>query len=639
MITNLYIKNFRSIKSLNIKNINNSLAFIGENSSGKSAILSALLIALGEKVVTTTDFRISKTRVREAEISIGIGLECDLYMIDRILKNFTVQDKHPNWFNKITNDIDKTGKRSTNSLAYKRDFRKKFKDLLNIPPTSRSIYFKITIDDINLKKEINIVNSTFNKIISNINISINELEEIFYVSIPPYAYLSDERNFNLEKLGEKNSTTNKLFNLLLQSIDKPLEFNSDIEKTPISDLSISQINYYLEKKVHQHTKQLMKQINERFKTYYKEDIHVDWMFTNKLYESLNIQTNFHLGEKDEIEFQSVGSGTRGLYKMVLLDTLLENQKYEDEPVLFLLEEPELYLYPKLEKQISKFITNLSQKNQVMLTTHSHMTVSNLNSGSLYKVERIKENINQIPITKINKINSSYEVMAMLGYDITYLIDKEFLFFVEGNDDEKAYSSLIKKIFPNLETKFIVMTSVSHLQAALNFNFLDLIKSRTKSIYLIDSDGTESVDRKEKAIKNIKNYEKNLEKIDFEKNIILTEYCMLECYTFEYKYLLNDLTEEDYQNRVHSFICNNKDNINRLLEQRCKNKQFLVTADKTKINEEFEIIRKYGFNKQLIRELNKIIGGSGFKKLSDLKESELRDTCKILIDKIKEIIES
>ena len=639
MITNLYIKNFRSIKSLNIKNINNSLAFIGENSSGKSAILSALLIALGEKVVTTTDFRISKTRVREAEISIGIGLECDLYMIDRILKNFTVQDKHPNWFNKITNDIDKTGKRSTNSLAYKRDFRKKFKDLLNIPPTSRSIYFKITIDDINLKKEINIVNSTFNKIISNINISINELEEIFYVSIPPYAYLSDERNFNLEKLGEKNSTTNKLFNLLLQSIDKPLEFNSDIEKTPISDLSISQINYYLEKKVHQHTKQLMKQINERFKTYYKEDIHVDWMFTNKLYESLNIQTNFHLGEKDEIEFQSVGSGTRGLYKMVLLDTLLENQKYEDEPVLFLLEEPELYLYPKLEKQISKFITNLSQKNQVMITTHSHMTVSNLNSGSLYKVERIKENINQIPITKINKINSSYEVMAMLGYDITYLIDKEFLFFVEGNDDEKAYSSLIKKIFPNLETKFIVMTSVSHLQAALNFNFLDLIKSRTKSIYLIDSDGTESVDRKEKAIKNIKNYEKNLEKIDFEKNIILTEYCMLECYTFEYKYLLNDLTEEDYQNRVHSFICNNKDNINRLLEQRCKNKQFLVTADKTKINEEFEIIRKYGFNKQLIRELNKIIGGSGFKKLSDLKESELRDTCKILIDKIKEIIES
>lgn len=639
MITNLFIKNFRSIKSLNIKNIGHSLAFIGENSSGKSAILSALLIALGEKVVTTTDFRISKTRVREAEISIGIGLECDLYMIDRILKNFTVQDKQPNWFDKITNDIDKKGKRSTNSLAYKRDFRKKFKDLLNIPPTSRSIYFKITIDDINLRKEINIVNSTFNKIISNINISINELEEIFYVSIPPYAYLSDERNFNLEKLGEKNSTTNKLFNLLLQSIDKPLEFNSDIEKTPISDLSISQINYYLEKKVHQHTKQLMKQINERFKTYYKEDIHVDWMFTNKLYESLNIQTNFHLGEKDEIEFQSVGSGTRGLYKMVLLDTLLENQKYEDEPVLFLLEEPELYLYPKLEKQISKFITNLSQKNQVMITTHSHMTVSNLNSGSLYKVERIKENINQIPITKINKINSSYEVMAMLGYDITYLIDKEFLFFVEGNDDEKAYSSLIKKIFPNLETKFIVMTSVSHLQAALNFNFLDLIKSRTKSIYLIDSDGTESVDRKEKAIKNIKNYEKNLEEIDFEKNIILTEYCMLECYTFEYKYLLNKLTEKEYQNKVHSFICNNKDNINHLLQQRCKNKQFLVTADKTKINEEFEIIRKYGFNKQLIRELNKIIGGSGFKKLSDLKEDELRDTCKVLIDKVKEIIES
>ena len=47
MITNLYIKNFRSIKSLNIKNIGHSLACIGENSAGKSAILSALLISLG----------------------------------------------------------------------------------------------------------------------------------------------------------------------------------------------------------------------------------------------------------------------------------------------------------------------------------------------------------------------------------------------------------------------------------------------------------------------------------------------------------------------------------------------------------------------------------------------------------------
>ena len=55
-----------------------------------------------------------------------------------------------------------------------------------------------------------------------------------------------------------------------------------------------------------------------------------------------------------------------MYKIVLLQILLEMQKEESEPALFLLEEPELYLYPKLEKQMSKFICDIAKRKSSFL---------------------------------------------------------------------------------------------------------------------------------------------------------------------------------------------------------------------------------------------------------------------------------
>ena len=50
MINKLLIKNYRSIRKIEINNISNSLGLIGENSSGKSSILSAVLAFLGDQL-------------------------------------------------------------------------------------------------------------------------------------------------------------------------------------------------------------------------------------------------------------------------------------------------------------------------------------------------------------------------------------------------------------------------------------------------------------------------------------------------------------------------------------------------------------------------------------------------------------
>ena len=84
MINKILIKNYRSIKRIEINNVCNSLGLIGENSSGKSSILSAVLTFLGESAVKDSDFRFDKDGNREEEIVIGIGLDFDDLAIKRI---------------------------------------------------------------------------------------------------------------------------------------------------------------------------------------------------------------------------------------------------------------------------------------------------------------------------------------------------------------------------------------------------------------------------------------------------------------------------------------------------------------------------------------------------------------------------
>lgn len=156
-----------------------------------------------------------------------------------------------------------------------------------------------------------------------------------------------------------------------------------------------------------------------------------------------------------------------------------------------------------------------------------------NKGALFEIYREKETKNALPVTKIYSISSSLEAMKLLGYDITYLLGKDYLIFVEGKEDQKAYEYLVNEIFGNeCSSKFMIMTSVSKQQMAVNCSVLKYISTNAKSVFIIDSDGGQSEDIKTKVIEELIKYEEQLDKNDFDNGIILTEYCVLECYTFE-----------------------------------------------------------------------------------------------------------
>ena len=642
MINKILIKNYRSIKRIDINNVCNSLGLIGENSSGKSSILSAVLTFLGESAVKDSDFRFDKDGNREEEIVIGIGLDFDDLAIKRILYDLELNENKPSWYANALENSKGQRTRDKESKSYINDLRQNIKKELGIGRNSTSLYLKVVYKRTNEGEKETLLTTRDFKEIYEIKVKQEEIIQIKNIIQPRYAYLHDERNFSEEELGKTDSTTNKLFNLLLPSMNIKRDLkNKTVEETPISELSIPQINQYLLKKIQTEAQKITAELNRNFKETYNDNVKIEWHFSNRLFENISIKTNFKFSDiNSNIDFQSVGSGTRSMYKIVLLQTLLEMQKDEAEPVLFLLEEPELYLYPKLEKQISRFICDLARDNQVFVTMHSHMSVVSFKKGSLFKIYRENETKYSLPVTKIHTIDSSLEAMKLLGYDITYLLGKEYLIFVEGKEDQKAYEYLIKEIFGDEQSsKFIIMTSVSKLQMAVNCSVLKHINTNSKSVYIIDSDGEESQNIKDKIIAEIIEHDKGLNVEDVNDKIILTKYCMLECYTFEKDLLINNMTDEEFVVRKIKFINDNKEEINRCLDGRKKKRLDEVEISSLSDDEKFEYVRKYGFTKKLIKKFRGIIGGSGFKKIDQLNKEELEMHCYSLIQDLKNVLNS
>lgn len=55
-ITDLWIRNFKSIRSIHIENIENALILVGQNNTGKTVVLDALRVVIGNYEIGEEDF-------------------------------------------------------------------------------------------------------------------------------------------------------------------------------------------------------------------------------------------------------------------------------------------------------------------------------------------------------------------------------------------------------------------------------------------------------------------------------------------------------------------------------------------------------------------------------------------------------
>jgi len=92
----------------------------------------------------------------------------------------------------------------------------------------------------------------------------------------------------------------------------------------------------------------------------------------------------------------------------------------------MMEVPEIYLHPELQKAAGDLLYKLSEKNQVMFTTHAPNLIFNFNSRQIRQILLDKD-----AYSVVREKTDLGVILNDLGYTAADLMDVNFVFIVEG----------------------------------------------------------------------------------------------------------------------------------------------------------------------------------------------------------------
>ena len=138
-------------------------------------------------------------------------------------------------------------------------------------------------------------------------------------------------------------------------------------------------------------------------------------------QEIDVQVNFHpeslfqfetkiynRDRKTEGDLSTLSEGLRSIYALSLLETYVEDEN--TIPCIIMMEDPEIFLHPQLQKVASEILYRLSKKNQVIFSTHSPNMIFNFSSKQIKQVMLDEEYY-----TVIKEDNDIDEILDDLGY--------------------------------------------------------------------------------------------------------------------------------------------------------------------------------------------------------------------------------
>ncbi len=189
---------------------------------------------------------------------------------------------------------------------------------------------------------------------------------------------------------------------------------------------------------------------------------------------------------DDFLVQLNGSGIREALRLIL-DVEFAH------PSILLVEEPEVHLHPSLEHAVMNYLFAISEKAQVIITTHSTNFLDSAGTQNVYLVRRMA-NLPDAATTQIHHLKSGeaeVEIPGELGLRLSSVFLFDTLIFVEGLSDESVYRQLCDGLELNLSRTnvgFVPMGGVrnfTHYAAGAVMDFLH--KRQVKMAFILDHD--------------------------------------------------------------------------------------------------------------------------------------------------------
>lgn len=510
-IRDLRIRNFKSIKDMHIPEIENALILVGKNDTGKTAVLDALRAVGGDYTVQEEDFR---------ENFPNVEIQTELWISEADLKRFhrfgivSSYRRYEAWYRDFCRKLPsyKEGKQGcegesngggtlTFEFSVNREGRVRYgdghqKNNPYIPRIFPHIYYmdaqrnlKKFQEDLLLMQEDNLLKQMRSGCC--MFDMAKECNHCFSCIGLLYKKRTEELNaFEAAKLLEY-----KLYNLNLDAFSRKV--NKVFKKNGGRDEIIYGMNLDIERTL---------------------------CVTAKVRQA---------GYQKKRPAESMGKGMRSIYMLSLLETYEEDGTENAD--IIMVEDPEIFLHPKLQRVTGDILYRLSRKNQVLFSTHSPNLLSNFNSRQIRQIFLNDEGLSQVKVkTDISA------VLDDLGYSANDLMNVNFVFIVEGKQDKSRLPLLIRKYYAETYDKegtlsriaIITTNSCTNIKTYANLKYMNQIYIKDNFLMIRDGDGKDSGELKAElcsyyAMRNKEDVDR-LPRVT-EKNVLILKYYSFENY--------------------------------------------------------------------------------------------------------------
>ena len=233
--------------------------------------------------------------------------------------------------------------------------------------------------------------------------------------------------------------------------------------------------------------------------------------------------------------EHMGKGMRSIYMLSLLETYAEDDN--PTPGIIMVEEPELFLHPKLQKLSGDLLFRLARKNQVIFSTHSPNLLPNFNSRQIRQVV-----LDSDGYSTVREHTDISVILNDLGYSANDLMNVDFVFIVEGRQDKSRLPLLLRKYYSEIyddegkpsRVAIITTNSCTNIKTYANLKYINQIYLKDSFLMIRDGDGKDADMLKHQLCRYYD--ERNISDIDHlprvtEKNVLILKYYSFENYFF------------------------------------------------------------------------------------------------------------
>ena len=502
-ISYIHIMNFVGIKDMEVNDVENALILVGRNNTGKTIVIDAIRVVAGMYTVRERDF-LDSTK------SITIEMKVE----------FTQEDLE------LFNNSGVVSKYKKFDVWY-RDFCQKLPSYQDGILTFKCVINKqgtVKYDD-GFKKNNPHIKNVFPKIYY-IDHSRN-LEEIKNEILALY---DRDSLVNLKKsmcVFDKNKECTKCFNCIsVINKKQPLELSAS-ETVRLLEYKLLNINLTA----------FSERLNKYFHANGGRSQDITFSFDFNVDEMFNIDAVVHNKDRGTVgPISTLSEGLKSIFTLSLLEAYIDEES--TIPCIIMIEDPEIYLHPSLQKSCSEILFRLSKKNQVIFSTHSPNLIFNFSSKQIRQVVLDEEGH-----TTINEDTDIDDILDDLGYTANDLMNVSFVFIVEGKQDKNRLPLLLEKYYSeivdeegNLQRVSIIPTnSCTNIKTYANLKYINKLYLKDQFLMIRDSDGKNP----KYLVKQLCNYYSQRAKEDENsvpritpKNVLILKYYSFENYFLE-----------------------------------------------------------------------------------------------------------